>query len=356
MGIYFVILILLFSFSCLDVYLNKDKKAVKFLFAICCLFFIIFSGIRYDVGVDYMNYKEMYDSAGETDEVQKEFLLSEVFQFCKQNNIAFQFIVFGFSVFTVSLAFRSIWRYSPFVFFSILIFFSFGQYYFNSFNAMRQVLAVYCFFNLFDSIRWRRWKFYFFVIFVCAMLVHASAILLLPFYFILHRHFPMKLKVVIIAMCFLLKPILVYLISQSPYAIYLKFEQFASDVSASSYFLLLLSIFFLFLDWRKIKLLSDERMNVLLYNMNYLSFLFLLLLILFANTPLVMVVNRFSYYFTPIYIILLPIFVNKFNKQDNRFFVVIIASIIFSLICCMTICMNGTSNNLVPYQIFFSIK
>ncbi len=352
MFIYIVILSFLVILSCIEPFIIRNK-AVKYVFIFLCILLIVLSGLRYDVGVDYMNYKEMYDDATILNENQKEFVLAKIFHYCKVNDIPFQIIIFSFAFWTVGLTFRAIGKYSPFTFLSVLIFFCFGQYYYNTFNAVRQTLAIYLFFNLLDCAIRGKWKIYFLLLLLSIVLVHASAILLFPLYFILHKEFSLKLKILMLIAVLFLKPVFIQLISLSSYAIYLKFDMFVSGVSISTYCLLIFALFFFYLDFKKKKLVVDKKLNAVFFNLNYLSLFMLLLVTMFANTPLIMVANRFSYYFTPVYILLIPLYISQFSRQSNRAVLVVICSILFSLVCYMTLSLNGESSKIVPYQTIF---
>ena len=351
MLIYFILLSCLILFSLLNPYIKYDRPmTIGLLLSVECIL-VIFSGIRYDVGVDYMNYSEMFDEALVLNEGQQEAGFVLGLHLCRLWGIPFEGIVFVFSAFTVMLAFRFIKQYSPFVFFSVLIFYSFGQYYFNSFNAMRQTVVIYAFLSSSEWIRSRKWKPFFLMIGISTVCVHASALLLLPLYFILHRKFSFYMKVGILVFALLSTELIVRLIGVSNYAIYLKFDQFASNVNASTYFLLVLAVYFFLWDIFQGKRLPDYRV---LFNVNFISLLMLTLVILFGGTPLIMVTNRFSYYFTPVYIVLLPIAIGRFHRIGNQFILILFLSLIYSCILYMVLIVNGESNNLVPYQTIFN--
>lgn len=352
MLIYFIIFLFLLVCSLLNPYIRCDAKSTSALFLFMGGLLVVFSAIRYDVGVDYMNYWEMYDEAIIFNEGQQETGFAWGLHLGRVWGVPFEVIVLFFSVLTVGLAFRFIRQYSPFVFFSVLVFYCFGQYYFNSFNAMRQTLVVYAFLASLDWIRERKWKSYFMMIGISTVCVHASALLLLPLYFILHRSFSFFVKAGLLIFVLLSTELIVRLIGISNYAIYLKFDQFASDVNASTYFLFLLAFCFFLWDIFQGKKLPEYEM---LFNLNYISLLMLMLVILFRGTPLIMVANRFSYYFTPVYMVLLAVAIGRFHRKGNQFLLILFLSLVYSGILYMALMVNGESNNLVPYRTIFNI-
>lgn len=65
MGIYIFILLLLFIFTLIGPFLRKDKSfnMAIFMVSFCALWLL--AGLRYDVGVDYMAYQELYSLSGD---------------------------------------------------------------------------------------------------------------------------------------------------------------------------------------------------------------------------------------------------------------------------------------------------
>lgn len=350
MLIYIVLLIVLMLFALLNPYIRHDQRGVFCVFLFTGGILAVFSGLRYDVGVDYMNYKQMYADAIVLAEGQKEIGLAWIFHLCRIGGFPFEGIVFVFSVLTIGMVFCFIRQYSPFILFSVFLFYSFGQYYFNSFNAIRQTLAIYIFLSSLPLIQKREWKSYFLLIVFSAVFIHASALFLLPLYFILHREYSFCFKSVFGVLLVLSTELVVKLIGMSSYAIYLEFDQFASEVSASTYFLLVQAIGVLLWGILQEKKLPEYR---LLFNLNYISLLMLILVILFRGTPLIMAANRFSYYFTPLYIVMLPIAIGKFHRTGNQFILILFWGLVYSAVFLTALMMNGESNNLVPYQTIF---
>lgn len=352
MLIYIILLIVLTVLALVNPYIKHDRRMVALLFGFAGGVLAVFSGIRYDVGVDYMNYREMYDEAIVLAEDQTEIGFAWFLHLCKTGGIPFEAIVFIFSGLTVGLACRFIRQYSPFVLFSVFLFYSFGQYYFNSFNAIRQALAIYIFLSSLPLIQHRKWKTYFLLTGISAFFIHASALLLLPLYFILHREYPFYLKSIFLILFILGSELIVQLIGMSNYAIYLELDKFASEVNASTYFLLFQAIGVLVWSIFQEKKLPEYR---LFFNLNYIALLMLILVILFRGTPLIMVANRFSYYFTPVYMVMLPLAIARFHRTDNQFLLILFLSLIYFGILYMALMVNGVSNNLVPYRTIFNI-
>lgn len=352
MLIYIILLIVLMSLALLNPYIRHDRRTVFLLFLFSGGGLAVFSGIRYDVGVDYLNYKQIYDDAVVLAEKQREIGFAWFFHLCRIGGIPFEVIILFFSALTVGMAFRFIKQYSPFVFFSVFLFYSFGQYYFNSFNAIRQTLAIYIFLSSLPLIQNRKWKAYFLLVGISVVFIHASALLLLPLYFILHRRYSFYFKSIFLVLFVLGTEFIVKLIGMSNYAIYLKLDMFASEVNTSTYFLLVQAIGVFVWGIFQEKKLPEYR---LLFNVNYIALLMLILVILFRGTPLIMVANRFSYYFTPVCLVMLPLAVARFHRTGNQFLLILFWVSVYTAVFLMALVMNGESNNLVPYQTIFNL-
>ncbi|WP_440878371.1 EpsG family protein [Vibrio natriegens] len=147
--------------------------------------FSIFSGIRYNVGVDYLAYLNNYTYFQEVgmDYLDKEFLFEVITRLFASLDIHFS-VYFGFLAFLqiifVVLAFkteRKIFRYLPIL---LLL----GTSYLYWMNAIRHMIAAGIFLYSLRYIQQKSLLKYSFFIFL-AYLFHKSAIILIPFYFIL---------------------------------------------------------------------------------------------------------------------------------------------------------------------------
>lgn len=347
MLIYFFVLFIISPFVIIDGLQVKLKS--KYLY-VCFILFLLFllSAIRYDVGVDYVNYEELFENSlysinPKIKEIGFAFFLYSL------NTMGFPYELFVviFSVLSIYFVSKYILKYSPFIFLSIIIFYSFGQFYFNTFNAVRQTLAAYIFLNCLTLIERKKVKTYLFMCLITSIFVHASFILLFLLYFFLRRKYSIKIKCIFFLLIFITSNVFVNLMSISFYAIYLDFTNFFSEVSPTTYFLLIISIFFIVMD---ILMKNKSSIEILFYNINYFSFLLLSLIVFYDGTPVVMPLNRFSYYFTPIYIVLIPMAISRLKIWSNRFICICSVYLIFSLLFYLSLELNGISNKIVPYQ------
>lgn len=145
--------------------------------------------------------------------------------------------------------------------------------------------------------------------------------------------------------------IFIQIIAVSPYAIYLAFENFASEVPLTYYligFIAIITFVYALLhpEW--------ERRYLLFSNINVIVILLLCLIFLYENTPLVMVFSRLLSYFTMIYIVILPLLYAEMRLPSNRRIFIVMTSCMFLVLSYVALVQNGESNNMVPYETIFN--
>lgn len=146
--------------------------------------FSIFSGVRYNVGVDYKAYLSYYLNLQEHNKYifDMEFLFELITRFFSYSGLHFSFY-FTFIAFIQILVFYKSFQNQRFLypFFAIII--VLGPYYLVWMNGMRQILAAVIFVYSIKFIVNKKLAKYLLCIFI-AFLFHKSAILLIPIYFL----------------------------------------------------------------------------------------------------------------------------------------------------------------------------
>ena len=345
---YILLLFILLTINFLG--LDKTAKKYKPLFVIISFLWLwLFSGLRYQVGMDYTVYEDCYNqsSFGILSDF-KEPGFAFMFYICKKIGIPFYVITLLIAFISIYLIYKFIFRYSALPFLSILIFYTFAHYYTYSFNVMRQVLASYIFLASINLIVQRKLLKYVLVILFTMSFVHMTAIILLPLYFILQKYYSLALKIFLITLSCMLSGIIITIIGNiEAYSIYLNFENYASGLSITTVILILLSLLFLIYETRKS---NKEPLTNIIYNINYLVLLFLSISICFTNHPLILVFTRFAIYFTPIYLILLPNLVSNIRKPMKLLLTISILSILYSGIFILQLKSGGEMNKFIPYK------
>ena len=348
---YLSILFVLAFYSLLNAF-QLNKKSERFLFIVSFLILFLFSAFRYDVGMDYLSYQEWFtDSSDGLNPKISEIGFELFFYALNKLGISYAVAVFLLSFLTITLAFCYIKKYSPYVAFSLLIFYCLGQFYFNTFNTMRQVVVIYAFYLLLDYVIKKCFLKYVFSILLLSICFHLTALILLPLYFFLRNKYSAWIKLLTITVISFSLLGIIKLIEISPYAVYLNFEQFSKEMSPTMYMLLLISAILFFID---LFLKNESKSEVMLFNINSLLLSVLILSILVSGTPLIIVMGRISYYFSPVILVLIPIVISKMKIKSNKCIFIICIGILFSALCVTSIWQNGKENNLIPYMTIFS--
>ena len=350
--IYYIILSILFLFSVTEMFLGKYKKELCYCYYALFVLLFCVSGFRYGIGMDYFAYNGLYlDSIKLNDDII-EIGFRYFFSFIRNMSIPFACAIFLFSFITIKCAFKFIRIYSPFVFLSVLIFFSVGQFYLNTFNVIRQTLVAYVFLGvLMHLLEQRHFKMYSFGVIILSICFHMSAIVLLPLYFFVHKRIKLFIRLLIVVLFYFSSSLLIFLIYNSPYSMYLTFEHNSAEVALTMYLVFVISIVIAVFEF----FYSAETVREkILFNLNYISIVIIMLVILFENTPLVLFFSRISYFFTPVQIVLIPIVINRFFQHKSKMIMIGLLSILYTGLCIMSIYSNGVSNRLLPYQTIFS--
>lgn len=350
MSTYIIILGIIFIFAILNAYITNKIQFVTKAFVLEFFLLFLLSGLRYEVGFDYGSYKDLYSCSSTLYEM-KELGFIIFIEIFNKLHLPFELFILTFSGLTVFFAFRFILKFSPYVFISILIYYSIGNFYFSSFNAVRQALATAIFFNAFIFIQKRQFLRYSAVILLISVVIHASAILLLPIYFYLTKEWKFKHQAIMAIITFSFSSVLVTIIQHSPYAAYLKFDVFADAVPPTYYFLGLISLLTFGYAFSNKKWANN---HTLILNINYIAFVLIVLDFIFENTPLVMVLNRLLGYFTLIYIVLIPMLLSEIKLFHNKIIAIIITCSLFFSLAYLALDNNGKKNQMVPYKTFFT--
>lgn len=170
--------------------LPEDKRIMSICVCICL---IIYSGFRYQVGTDYDGYAGMFDLIKQYGRYYNiEWGYYGLVKLCHAINGNAQLVFLLFSIVTVYFVYRYIEYFSKDVELSWFLFVCIGPYYLNTFNGMRQWLAVAVFAY---SLRYIQEKklWHYLLLNSITVLFHFSSVLLLPLYPILRSNrFNMK--------------------------------------------------------------------------------------------------------------------------------------------------------------------
>ena len=344
MSYYFIVLFILLL-GCLLIHKNIVTVSDRLMFAYVFLALFLFSALRKDVGMDYEAYKDMYMNSYNLNEDIKEYGLRYVFVYFNRIGLSYEFIVSIFSLFTLFYAFKFIYKYSSNVMFSVLIFFTVGQFYQNTFNIIRQCLVIYVVLSHLDLVLKHKYLRFIFLLLICSFFIHQSAIFLSILCFGNCRISAWR-KLCLLMVIVPISDIFMIFVQNSPYAMYREFERFISDIGMSTYLLFFFSLLLFLYD-----IVSGEkkRQDILFFNINVLLLAAYILVVLFENSAIKILVMRLTYYFSPILVILIPRFLDAIKKYTHLNFVPL-AYAFFVALFVVSLFLKGEINNLVPYK------
>lgn len=328
---------------------------------ICIIIAVIFIGIStcraYTVGYDTINYKGYFDFKNKyPNNIVYEFLYELINFIVVKMGLPFSFVLLFCSIIVFSAFTFVIKKYSIDISFSFFLIIALGIFG-NTFNAVRQYLALAMFLFSIKYIRTGGFIKYLILILI-ASLFHSSAIVLVPIYFI--RYFKINIKFMIISslgmvcLAFLLKPITYFLSLFTNFNYYDRYflsSEFYEPIKLYyvAYAVGMMGVVLLFYMLKdKVKKNFNEQQ----YN-NYEFFLMMFYISVcirvFATfSGIFSIVNRLSIYFFFSIIMLLPYCIKlvDINYRKIVYVGVIILGFAYTTI---SACLRGT-NGIYPYM------
>lgn len=183
------------------------KKNSRLVIIMSFLVLLFISSFRGDFTSDYKNYRDLFSYYSNFTIYQvlvNPKLRSQELAYVLLNILTYEmggsYVVFVsvISFLTLLFFYKGFWHDSDNVWLSIVMFVSIGSYY-TSFNISRQILAVSVTFSGAKYLYDRKLTKYFITI-LLASLFHRTALILIPFYFILNMELNWK-SVTIVALC-----------------------------------------------------------------------------------------------------------------------------------------------------------
>lgn len=317
-----------------------------------CVFIILllFSGIRYDVGMDYLNYlrnfEDIRNNANSRFEVMTLIICKLVYSFSGDS----QLIFFIYSFIALVGVFYFVKEFSDYKELSILIFFSIGIYYLSTFNGIRQWAAIAMFLMALPNIVKKKY-FRVSILLLLALSFHSSAIIIILLLPIIRYKIPPKVLLLVFSFGWLLGKLVLIAISMTSYIAYLTFLRPNVPVSIPStilYIMVLVYILYKCNYFSSAYDKTDVRLTILL-NMCILS-----IFVVFIGSVVLgidfMSIMRVNMYFELQLIILIPYIISKIESNFKRQFM-IIAMVSFCLADYTgLIVFGGEKNHIVPYQ------
>ncbi len=333
MGVYislltFIIAMLVIHEKLFDLHANNgialskreiSLKKLSFVFVFLTLGF--FSAFRDGIGIDYVSYIMHIEriAIGLPNHMEPGFqYLAKFIMYITKDP---RMVIGAASIITSFFYVSAIYKQSNNIKFSIFLFLTWG-YYFFTFNTIRNYLAlsivIYSIIYLFDR------KHYKFILgILIASLVHKSALICLPFYFIASKKINKQTYILIVIASILLF-FLKDLLRDVAFWFYPQYEGTVYDSGRVSVFNILKSsvvLFYGILYYAKIK--SDIKLRTY-FNLNFFS------LIIYTSLYWLPEISRVGFYFNIASIFLIPNLTILINKRDRMIINLVIYS--FSMI------------------------
>lgn len=319
--------------------LQIEYRIRHLFFAICCLLFVFTAGFKYETGVDWLEYDNMYKEIPSLSKIFEESSHKPITDYTdigyifvnsltKSIDGGIQFVFFIVSAISSFLLYNSLSKYTTYRLTSIYLYYSL-LFFVMDMSGIRQAIALNIFFLSITYIRSRKIFLYLLHILV-AFLFHWSSIFLFPLYFILNRKISNRFSIILYGifltvfivrvkwLSIVIEKISSYFLGDtisSRIDFYTTNSVFSSsrDISSSLITILLFTLIFLLLISRR-KYLNEEPFFQIFFN------LFLIQLFLFyCLYEFSQISERLRYYTVLSSIILIPYLLKSIYDIKLRF-------------------------------------
>jgi hypothetical protein len=320
------------------------KNIKKITFYISIFILVVFSGFRKNIGMDYINYLELFNSVKLHYEVPLELgyvLMMKLIIFVQGK---YQLLVFITSLLTNVLIGSFILKNSKYPNYSLFMYVSISIFYLATFTAMRQFIAVAIFCYSLNYIISRQFRNYFLLI-LLGTSFHITMILLLPLYFMLNR----KLKlwnygIVTLTFVFLLKIVDVIFLKLGFSELYF-LQDDSAKISPVLYAFAAVGLFFIVI---RNNLINVDEDNTIYINMVFISLLITMSVFITVIPPAIIL--RMSSYFSIAYLILIPAFLSSIKNANLKYIYLVFVTFISVSYFAFLIAFSGQKYNLTPFD------
>lgn len=323
-------------------WINVEKFSLnRRAFWIPILSLSLFAGMRsYQVGTDTGSYVANYINNLDpnyfefNDNVEKGYQLFDYFILHLTHNYFWLFFITA--LFVVYSYFRLIKKYSENYLLSVIIFVSFGTYTFF-FNGLRQGIAMAIFtYAISALINKKLWLYL--IICLVASTFHISALVMMPFYFVVNAKLKLIYKMVLVMLTTFIfaSPLIKYMAEDNTrYEAYTAINDYGGMLTLAFY--ILIAAFILILK-NKIRVKNEVFTGLLTLYLSGISLLIpIAMLGAGASGP-----QRILYYFSWTLMIILPVIINIFKNK--------IVKLSFIILCILYYYLTTSRfSNLTPY-------
>lgn len=301
------------------------------------------SGLRYDVGVDCPVYREMYDDPSDIRLITLEPVWHWIIAGLRSMGFASRMWFILTSITINFLFYYGFKRLSVNIYLSLMLYVAMSFGYFESYNIVRQFVAGAILFATFHYVIERKiWKYM-----LCILLAacfHFSALIMIPFLFLMRIRYPLWLLWAIFIICFFMgQTLLNFALGQIiPYIS--EYSNYANNVSMEDYSGLLKLFYFLI--GCGVLVVAPMVKRRFADSYLYINAVIMSLAWYFAFLD-VQVLMRCMFYLTSFFFILIPMIVRCCTSQTK----LILAPTIIMLFLIVTLKMRWS----VPYEWDFKL-
>lgn len=331
---------------------SEYSKTKRVLFWLLFAILVFFAGFRWDVGIDWFNYMELFDLENgvgfDSDWMEGgNVWLSSLLYLCGFIDAGYYLWVAAFI--TLFFIFWSIKEYSPAPILSAILLVCLGTY-FDLLNGVRQYIAI--------SIIVFSWQFIFkkqltryILAVILAGLFHASAFIMLPVYFIYKLRFNKNWLIILALLAFVLSFFIgPFVVQIAQYAGRYEFYS-QSDFALALNPLSMLRVIFPFsilviISWNYNKL-SQNLMERVMTNLAVVSIFITLLF------PGVTLMIRVGFYFSLSFIFVIPMLCKYFSKTNAS--LLKWYSIIYGIVYVYITQLSRPISNIIPFELNFRL-
>ncbi len=299
---------------------------------------ICFSGLRYNVGVDYNSYVNIFQYETFTNEIGYYLLV----KFIKNTIGGTQQLIFLLYAFlTVFLVSKFIYKNSPYPYFSLLIYIMVPPFFLGSLSGMRHHLAIALFAYATRFIIENRPVYYITLLFLGGLFAHFSLFFLIPLFLLGKKALTIKDMGIVLTLSIVLSFLMNYLVTNTVYSYYLD-TVFDVEVSIRVYVFLIIALGVALFNRKEIYLWM---------NFNFMSIVCIIILLMNTNLPNDIFL-RMNNYFLFFQIILIPYIISLIKYKYVRALLILCLMIgVGTYYFTNTTLPKGKEFNLLPYDV-----
>lgn len=327
-----MLLILFLILILVNIYF-KHKKSKIDLYPIIIMGLILYSGLKFNYGYDYKNYLIHFEEI---------YTLNDLLNTSFEKGYSFLVYFFklfglGFNTFLLCIAYTSINmkkkvfdKFSVFPEVSLLLYFLLF-YLVNDVEQIRHGISIgFCFYSMIYLFQEDiKSKIYSFLLIICGILFHTSAVLFIPIYFIKDKLFNRRVYYILIIVSLLLSfvdffNVLTFINNSFLHSNYItqKVNMYIIDKHSFFNFTLLIKIFILLVFYLWV-FDYKNKLHRLLFNIYFIGILYTILL---SNMPIVLA--RGTIYMRYCELLMIPMYFEVAVKQKNKIIHFIIVTMI----------------------------